>query len=72
MLTIALSAVVFLLIAGALWLWHEARVVARPEYADYNERMDAADRFLDALETAPRAARLRFRKRGERPDTLAA
>ena len=47
MLTIALIAVAFVLVAGALWLWHEARVVARPEYAEYNERMDAADRFLD-------------------------
>lgn len=72
MLTIALIAVALVLVAGALWLWHEARVVARPEYAEYNERMDAADRFLDGVEAAPALAARRSRRRDERPDILAA
>lgn len=72
MLTIALIALALVLVAGALWLWHEARTVARPEYAEYNERMDAADRLLDGVEAAPAVATRRPRSRGERPDILAA
>jgi hypothetical protein len=72
MLTIALIALALALVAGALWLWHEARTVARPEYADYNARMDAADRSLDGVEAAPALTARRSPTRGERPDILAA
>ena len=72
MLTIAVTAVALVLVAGALWLWHEARTVSRPEYAEYNERMDAADRFFDAAEAAPAPAARRSPTRGERSDILAA
>jgi hypothetical protein len=41
---IAITVVVAVLaVTGIGWLWLEARRVARPEYDEYNARMDAAD-----------------------------
>jgi hypothetical protein len=76
MLSIAIPAipVVVLLVVGALWLWHEARMVARPEFAEYNARMDAADRLLDGLDAGPVQPVVlgAGRTRGDRGDALAA
>lgn len=43
-------AAVLVLVAAAAWLAHEARRIERPEYADYNARMDAADRWYAGRE----------------------
>jgi hypothetical protein len=64
--------VAVLVVAFVAWLAYQARLVARPEYDEYNARMDAAERWYAPPERVASAEPELGAGADDRPDAVVA